>query len=371
MLSLSGISLKSGVEGLVFRRRAVGVIVSVCAVALSACGGSTPAAQSSSGTTAAGSTTTAPKALVPATIALAVNVLDLAPVGVAQKEGFFKKEGINATVEVVQGSSVADSALAAGTVQFSGVSSTAAVLADAKGLPLESVVSCNIGNTIQIFVSKKWLASHPVSASATTQEKLASLKGATVGELSSSDVAVYKLAAKDGGYSYSQFHTISFTGQAAAAAALKNGLIDTFAASPPATAQLAAEGLGSVLIGVSSLPLGASQEYDIVLASRTYAQAHPDVVKGVATAIAMADNFLTDHPNQAVPVLVSLFPGFTASELKTSLAETVFSKNGLVTQSNWNDAIQWNVETGAIPSGSTAKEGVVWTNQYIDTAALG
>ncbi len=369
-MSLYFSSLSSDRKRSVRHFRAASLVMALSVLTLSACGSSSSSASSTSKTTSASSSSSA-KTLTPATIALAVNVLDLAPVGVAQKEGFFKKEGINAKVEVVQGSSVADSALAAGTVQFSGVSSTAAVLANAKGLPLESVVTTNIGNTIQMFVSSKWLSSHPVPSSASADTKLASLKGATIGELSSSDKAVWKLAAKYGGFSYSNFHKISFTSISAEAAAIKQGLIDAFAASPPSTAQLTAEGLGSVLVGVSNLPLGASQVYDIVLASRAYAKSHPSVVKGVATAVAMADNFLRDHPNKAVPVLVSLFPGFTASELTTSLKETQFPKNGLATQSDWNDAIKWNVETGAIPSGSTAKQGVVWTNQYINTAALG
>jgi len=342
--------------------------VVMCAMVAAGCGtGSSP----KSTTTPTGSTgTTAAPGSASVKIGKAVDTIGFTTVDVALDKGYFSQAGIHATSELLNGSSTAFAALVAGSVQFVTASSTALMLARGKGLPLESIASLDDGVPLELLVANRWIAKKHLSLSQPLDQRIRGLAGAKIAEVSQTDEAFFGLLFKDAGLSPSSVSAIHVGGAAAELAALKHGEIDAFLISPPAANFAQAQGGGTILATLKDLPVTRNMAYDIVVADTNYAKAHPATVRAVATAFAKADNLIQNHPREVLPLEEKHFPKYSASVLSASLTFVHFARDGLQTQTMWNDAETVNRETGELKTAVPVTEGTAWTNQYIDTSAL-
>src|SRR5579875_2004185 len=327
--------------------------VVMCAMVAAGCGtGSSP----KSTTTPTGSTgTTAAPGSASVKIGKAVDTIGFTTVDVALDKGYFSQAGIHATSELLNGSSTAFAALVAGSVQFVTASSTALMLARGKGLPLESIASLDDGVPLELLVANRWIAKKHLSLSQPLDQRIRGLAGAKIAEVSQTDEAFFGLLFKDAGLSPSSVSAIHVGGAAAELAALKHGEIDAFLISPPAANFAQAQGGGTILATLKDLPVTRNMAYDIVVADTNYAK---------------ADNLIQNHPREVLPLEEKHFPKYSASVLSASLTFVHFARDGLQTQTMWNDAETVNRETGELKTAVPVTEGTAWTNQYIDTSAL-
>lgn len=359
-----------------FRRTSVAGMVGLlaCAMLAAACGGSSTATTSKAPTktssSASSPSSTAAPVSASVTIGKAVDTIGFTTVDVALNKGYFKQEGVNAKYDLLNGSSTAFSALVSNSVQFVTASSTALMLARQKGLPLESIASLDYGVPLEMLVSNSWIAKKHLSTSESLKQRIQGMAGAKIGEISQTDKAFYALLFKDAGVPMSSVSIIHLSSATAELAAIQHGEIDAFMISPPTANFAQSQGNSTILATVKELPQTKDMAYDIVVVDTNYAQAHPAVVKAVATAFAKADNLIQTDPQAALPIEEKHFSKYSASVLSQSLHFVQFAKNGLQTQTMWNDAETVNVETGELKSKVPVTEGTAWTNQYIDTAAL-
>jgi len=116
------------------RRQIVTVMGVIAAVLLAGCGGSSGSGSSGS----AGTTTSVTVGVIP--------ILDVAPIYLGIKQGFFKNQGLELKLETAQGGAAIVPGVVSGQYQFGFSNTTSLLLASSKGLPLK-VVSEGVSST--------------------------------------------------------------------------------------------------------------------------------------------------------------------------------------------------------------------------------
>ena len=117
------------------RPRLAAVVGLVAAMLLAGCGGSSGSGSQSGDT---GSTTTVTVGVIP--------ILDVAPIYLGIKQGFFKAQGLELKLETAQGGAAIIPGVVSGQYQFGFSNTTSLLLAASKGLPLK-VVSEGVSST--------------------------------------------------------------------------------------------------------------------------------------------------------------------------------------------------------------------------------
>jgi len=338
---------------------AAAVVVTACS---SASGGGQATTDGSSG-----------PATTNVTIGKAVDTIGFTTVDVARAKGYFAKEGINATEDLLSGSSTAFAALQSGSVNFVTASSTALLNARAKGVPIEAVASMDYGVSLQLLVSDSWMKSHGMSANQPLDTVMKKMVGAKLGVISTTDLTYDHYLEQQAGVDPNKLTYIQIGSQSAALAGLKYGEIDAFLLSPPSGYFAQSQGGATVAATLHQVPELADMAYDVLVVDTNWAKSHASEVSAVATAIAMADNAMRSNPQSVLDTEKQHYPQMDDSVLLDSLKYVTFATNGLFTGQMWQDALSEYTGTGGNnnPSGiNIAANGGVWTNQYIKTSAL-
>ncbi len=338
-----------------------GVSMLLLGLALTGCG-----AQSSSAPTGKSA-----KPLPTVVIGKAVDTIPFTVVNVAQAEHFFQKNGVKVKDELLNGSSQANAALVGGSLQFVCEAANPLLLARSKGIPLISIDALDRGVTLQLAVSNKWLKAHPVPKNASLKTKMSDLNGAIYGEVSTTDLSDFELLRRMAGLPATSGYQVDEVGnEAEDAVEVEKGTIDAFMVSPPSSMQVFDQGYAREFVDRYDIPSWKNTAYDIFVTTSTYAKAHPNITRDVATAVAESLNFMIAHPHQTLAIEEHHFPSINARILKQSVAFIPFASNGLQSQARWNNAVQMARETGFIKGNVVAPQNQAWTNQYIDLAKL-
>ncbi|MEV3914639.1 ABC transporter substrate-binding protein [Streptomyces canus] len=117
------------------RRRLADLAIAVVTVTTAAaCGTSTPASPGSDASGSAGTQTTHVKVGV-------IPIVDVAPLYLGEKKGFFRNQGIELTMESAQGGAAIVPGVVSGQFQFGFSNVTSLMIAQGKGVPVEAVVN--------------------------------------------------------------------------------------------------------------------------------------------------------------------------------------------------------------------------------------
>jgi NitT/TauT family transport system substrate-binding protein len=340
------------------------VAVLAATAGLTACGG---------GGSGSASATGSGKAPTQVTIGKAVDTVGFTTVDVAQAKGYFAKEGIVAKSELLGGSSTAFAALQSGSVQFVTASSTALLSARGKGVPLEAVASLDYGVSLQLIASNTWIKSHNLSPNQPLGTVMKGLVGSTLGVVSTTDLTYNHYLMKQAGVDPNQFKVIHLKTQAAALAALQHGQINAFLLSPPNSYLAEAQGDAQIIATLHSVPLLSKMTYDILVVDSDYAKSHPDIVKSVATAMAMSDQVMAKDPKSVLSIEKKHYPSMSDDVLLKSLQYVTFSPDGTMTQDAWQSAKDESSQTGvsSVSSVDVTSGGGTWTNDFIKLSDLG
>lgn len=300
-------------------------------------------------------------------IAKPVDTIAFTALDVALDQGFFKEQGINAQVVLLGGSSVVNSALQSGSVQFASVAALPLMLARSKKIPVVSVAGINYGVSLQLIVGGNRM--RQVSGSKSLAERMRVLAGAKIGHVSASDGNFIDLMVKRAGLPANSVRKVSFESASAAVTALRQGAVDAAIGSPPNTVQPVSEGEAAVVANASEIPEYQELINDVVGTTEKYAKANPKTVKAVATAIAKADNLMRSGDSSVLAFEKKHYPRYSEDVLRKSLALSSFCQNGLQTAGQWNSALA-AYKDGNDLGGVTVNEGDTWTNEYIKKPEL-
>jgi NitT/TauT family transport system substrate-binding protein len=370
------------------RRPAVLVLAVGLALALGACGGggsgSTGPTKAPTGQLVPSATSSKAKAdplspyptqpgkLPSVTVGQSIPALSFAALDIANEMNFFGYMGVKVDYQQLQAGSTMLQAVSSGSIKMGDSASTEIASAAIKGLPLQAVEN-TIMMTLQVCVRKSWAKSHGVTPSSPLVDRVKALKGAKIaitGPGSVSDTIARWLLKK-----YTKLDPnndvslIQVGGAASFAPSLDANRIQAFILSAP-NCQQAKQ--GEVLIQPTEVPTFKNYTHEVLYVRSDWAKKNANVATRVATAVAMGNNFIIKHPDEALAILKKKY-----SEVPASVVETAFKDNiqpnmrpdGKFTSAMWKSTGQVLQEGGFVPKPLDTKAGGVWTNNYINVGA--
>ena len=258
-----------------------------------------------------------------------------------------------------------------GSLQVSCEAAAPLMLARSHGVPIMAVDALDDGVTLQLIVSLKWLAEHPLAADVTFEQTVADLNGSIFAEVGTTEQAFFGLLRGWAGLPKLEgYRLVQIESQAAIAIAIQRGIVGVQLESPPISMELMEQGHAKVFVDRKDVPQFNNVAYDTLTTTSAYAQEHPQITRGVATAIAQALNFIHNQP----------FAGDRAEAFPEPQQDRFAAESAVHTRSPRTACRSRRV--GTAPSGLSAADridpeckersrGRVWTNKYIDGSKLG
>lgn len=349
------------------RATAAAAAVSGLVLCLSACG--------SGGQKSPSAATSKSSAPVNVTLAQPLQIPAYLSLDEARAAGDFSKAGINLKFGLTSGGdSAALAALSAGNIDFAAVGTQAPVLAISKGQPYEFVYCLDSQMSLQLVMSDHYLASKHVTASSPLSQRLAAIKGATIGvsAVGGEQAQVAEYYAKSAGLNPTSGIKLAQIGPPPALlAALQHGEIDGFVLSPPEGQQAQAMNVGMPIVSGSELP-GLSDYCDLALVTtKSYAHSHATTITKVAQVLDTASKEAQTNPAAVAETIhQAYYKTIATSILQPAVSVLAQGTTGFgrMTVKMMGQILNFGKGTGAnLPASFTAKagKGVWWTNHYL------
>lgn len=295
-------------------------------------------------------------------------VLPLAPLYIAIAEGYFEDEGL--AVELVEGGGATqvNASLRSGDSQFSLSASSDMINAIEAGEEQIAVSAVNSTLTMQTIVSTEFMERNGLTDESSFEERVAALEGASMGAVSLGGAHEIFLRYNMvlAGVDPESVNVVRVGAGSAAIAALESEQIDGFISGPPAG--LIAEQRGSGAILFDPIEIGGYDDlpWQVLITTRSYAEANPAVVEAMARALARAMETASGDPAASAALVAEWFPG-SSPELLTAALESIassFAGDGSMTPDQWSNAVR-PVEEAGLVSDVDVAEGHLWTNDYL------
>ncbi|MGW1535584.1 ABC transporter substrate-binding protein [Streptomyces aureus] len=281
------------------RRLLAGIAVGAVLVAASACG-SSDGGGASDKNSSSGGTTTVKLGVIP--------IVDVAPVYLGQKKGFYKKHGLTLSMSTAQGGAAIVPAVVSGQSQFGFSNMTSLMIAQSNGVPVKAVAN---GVASTGVAGADFGAITVKKGSAITSAKDLEGKKVAVNTLKNiNETAVRESVRKAGGDpSKVKFVELAFDQMPAA---LDSGQIDAAMVVEPALATVKSQ--GATEIASSLVDVAKNLTVAMYFTSNQYAQQHPDVVKKFQEATAESLAYADAHPDE-VRAIVTTYTTIPAAVL--------------------------------------------------------
>ncbi|MFG2960766.1 ABC transporter substrate-binding protein [Streptomyces sp. NPDC048291] len=270
------------------RRLLAGLATGTFLLATAACGSS---GGSSSTATSSGGTTTVKVGIIP--------IVDVAPLYLGQKEGFFGKRGLKLSTTLAQGGAAIVPGVTSGQFQFGFSNMTSLMIAQSNGVPVQAiangVASTGVaGKDFGGLVVKK-------GSSITSPKQLEGRKVAVNTLKNINETAVRESVRKAGGDPDKvNFVELAFDQMPAA---LDKGQIDAAMAVEPALATMKLQ--GATEIASPLVDVAPNLTVAMYFTSTSYAQKNPAVVKKFQEAVAESLSYADAHPDEVRQIVTT------------------------------------------------------------------
>ncbi|MFD4602703.1 ABC transporter substrate-binding protein [Streptomyces sp. NPDC058464] len=270
------------------RRLLAGLATGTFLLATAACGSS---GGSSSTSPSSGGTTTVKVGIIP--------IVDVAPLYLGQKEGFFSKRGLKLSMTLAQGGAAIVPGVTSGQFQFGFSNMTSLMIAQSSGVPVQAiangVASTGVaGKDFGGLVVKK-------GSSITSPKQLEGKKVAVNTLKNINETAVRESVRKAGGDPDKvQFVELAFDQMPAA---LDKGQIDAAMAVEPALATMKLQ--GATEIASPLVDVAANLTVAMYFTSTSYAQKNPGVVTKFQAAVAESLSYADAHPDEVRQIVTT------------------------------------------------------------------
>lgn len=243
------------------------------------------------------------------------------PITIAQKEGFFAKEGLSVRTEYSSSGPGATLAMASGSTDFAFNGTNVALAAIAKGVNEPIIQGMFSGNNWYVMAGRGVSLSRMGTGSPTVSA-LSVLKGRPIGITApgSAVEAVFIELLKAGGLQPAAGQLVPVGGNAALEAALQSGEIDFTFCEPPTCQQEVAKSIGKVWLPFSAIPTLRNFPTNVWQVNGTYGKAHTQQVNAFKKSIAMAVQWARNKGNfnAVVAMLQSGDPGLSNNAAQTA-----------------------------------------------------
>lgn len=311
-------------------------------------------------------------------IALGAPTLSFLPIWSARALDTFKPQGLTASVVNVPGDPAALAALDAGDVDLAAVGPDTMLRAVAKGQSFEIVYSLMSKVTLQLVVSKDFLAKAGVKPTDPVKMRLAALKGATFGVTAlagAQEIAARWLAGQGGLTNKTDIKVAQIGPPPAIQAALESKQIDAFVLSPPEGYLAEKAGSGTVLVSMGDdFPLLAKQPYLVLVAKKPIDAAKADLITKTVKAMQAASAAVTSKPDETADAIQKQF--FAKADPKAIEAAVKTMGNGVAGMGSIDvdgmaNALTFNKQVGnnfGKEFDAAATKDDLWTNSFVDAA---
>ncbi|WLW58064.1 ABC transporter substrate-binding protein [Streptomyces sp. YU58] len=273
------------------QRRVLGLAaVLITAVGATACGSSDSGSASSS-PSGGGGTTTVKVGIIP--------IVDVAPLYLGQRKGFFGSRGIKLEMVSAQGGAAIIPGVVSGQFQFGFSNTTSLMVAQVKGIPVKSVANGaasngKVGGDVTGLLVKK-------DSSVKSAKDLAGRKVAVNTLQNIGDTTVRESVRRAGGDpSDVRFVEVPFDQMPAA---LDGGRVDAAWMGEPA--QTIAKAQGARVVASPFAETDPKLTVATYFTSTRLTEQNPDLVKRFTEAMTESLRYATDHPDEARQVLTT------------------------------------------------------------------
>ncbi|MFH8700055.1 ABC transporter substrate-binding protein [Streptomyces chartreusis] len=271
------------------RRLSAGLAAGALLLVGTACGssdGDSPDAGASSG-----GITTVKLGLIP--------IVDVAPLYLGQKKGFFEKQGLKLEFTTAQGGAAIVPGVASGQFQFGFSNVTSLMVAQSNGVPVKAVANgiASTGVRGKDFNGLMVKKDSPVKSAKELEGKKVAIN-----TLKNINETAVRQAVRQAGGDPDKVELVEMAFDQMPAA-LDQGQIDAACVVEPATATIRSQGgreIASPLIGVAPELTVA-----MYFTSTQYAQQHPDVVEKFQDATAESLAYAEAHPDEARQIVTT------------------------------------------------------------------
>lgn len=271
-------------------------------------------------------------------IAQTSNGLGFSAMSIAQDEGFFAKNGIDPTVEVVShGDATTLAAVHSGGSQFGAMTLLPAIQVMARGEKLEIVAPFVRQFVIQFVMSPKAAKKIGLTPQMPLKERMLKAKGMTVGTLDIGgglQILFDALAKQYGMNPNSAFTMTAINSYPSLLLAAKTGQIDiALTAIPFGRVGVRKDGLAMLAdFWGGAVPQYNGAVFQGLVVEKDYAASHPKVVAAMNRAIGEANAFIHSNPDKAVADLDKRYPKLGADLIRSFIVgdASSFVANGIV-----------------------------------------
>ncbi|MEV0223543.1 ABC transporter substrate-binding protein [Streptomyces sp. NPDC050704] len=287
------------------RRLLIGLAAGAVFVAATACGSSDSSDSSGSdgGDKASEGTTTVKVGVIP--------IIDVAPLYLGQKKGFYSERGIKLELTSAQGGAAIVPGVVADQFDFGFSNTTSLLVAQSKSVPIKAVVNgvASTGKQKADFAELAVKKGSPLKSAKDVEGKKVAAN--TLNNIC--DTSVKNSVRKDGGDpSKVEFVEMPFDQMPAA---LDGGQVDAACVVEPALATIKSKGGTSI----ASLFVDVSPDLTVAMyfTSQKYAQKNPEMVKKFQEATAESLEYADSHPDEAREIIA------TYTKIPGNLLETL------------------------------------------------
>ncbi|MGW0945476.1 ABC transporter substrate-binding protein [Streptomyces sp. NPDC002623] len=272
------------------RRLLAGLATGTILLATAACGSSDDSG-TSTGSSSSGGTTTVKLGLIP--------IVDVAPVYLGVKQGFYEKHGLKLSITTAQGGAAIVPGVVSGQFQFGFSNMTSLMVAQSNSVPVQAVSNGIASTGVQgkdfgaITVKKD----SPIKSAKDLEGKKVAIN--TLKNIN--ETAVRESVRKAGGDPDKvDFVELAFDQMAAA---LDSGQIDAAMVVEPALATVKSQ--GGVEIASPLVDVAPNLTVAMYFTSTQYAQQNPEVVKKFQEATAESLAYADSHPDEVRQIVTT------------------------------------------------------------------
>ncbi|MFC4507257.1 MULTISPECIES: ABC transporter substrate-binding protein [Streptomyces] len=271
------------------RRLLAGLAAGTFLLATAACGSSDDSG--ASGGSSSGGTTTVKLGLIP--------IVDVAPVYLGVKQGFYEKHGLKLSITTAQGGAAIVPGVVSGQFQFGFSNMTSLMVARSNTIPVKAVSNGIASTGVQ---GKDFGAVTVKKGSPLKSAKDLEGKKVAINTLKNiNETAVRESVRKAGGDPEKvQFVELAFDQMPAA---LDSGQIDAAMVVEPALATVKSQ--GGVEIASPLVDVAPNLTVAMYFTSTQYEQQHPDVVKKFQEATAESLAYADSHPDEVRQIVTT------------------------------------------------------------------
>lgn len=225
-----------------------------------------------------------------------------APLLVAEQQGFFDEEGVDVTITPGGGGSSTVAAVVGGSADIGLVSLGTSGRAVVEGQDLIVISAENDGLSLTVVVSKKLIGNSGVTKDSPLADKVALLKGQTIGvlDVGGSTGDFVRTVLEEGGLDEKSVTLLNIPQNAAQLVALDTGRVGAIINTSPIVEQAEVDGTGEALISPAlDMPNLAGMHYILSVTKRDFAEKNGDAIKAYLRALQRSIDLMRDDPATA------------------------------------------------------------------------